>query len=248
LAVMNIAKKAEETVSVVMLKDGAYKNQLISEDMLIEYPMQRLEFEKYSVVQNNGVKEMRLVPWNERKMLLGAYAAMNIKAEFLVEWGNFVIERVDNSDTVLYSYPGKEIIKLDIAKSDMNAFKTFLKPGSKLNIDAIYSEEVEIEKEDAYGNLTKETLEVYRRERVFGNIEIADMTNSSGQSVLDIYADYNERTIQQQAILDASSSFQNSVTPSDLLVALTPEEKDIYYKFCAKNNIEFRMSLPQATN
>ena len=41
----------------------------------------------------------------------------------------------------------------------------------------------------------------------------------------DIYASYKEMTVYEQANLDASQSFKESVTPVSLLVALTPEEK-----------------------
>ena len=53
------------------------------------------------------------------------------------------------------------------------------------------------------------------------------------------------RTIYQQAQLDASTTFQQSVEPADLLVALTPEELYRYYYLLKKENVEFKMSLPQ---
>ena len=37
--VISIGKKAEETVSVVMLKENIYKNEVITEDKLMEYQM-----------------------------------------------------------------------------------------------------------------------------------------------------------------------------------------------------------------
>ena len=245
--VANIGKKAEQTVDIVMLKDGAYKNQIITESMLIKYPMLQAEYEKYSVVDSNGVAQRRFFTWNEAKQVVGYYAAYPILAETPLERRQLVASKIDNSDTVLYSFPGKDIIQLNIGSSDLNAFKTFLQPGDKLNIEAIYSDEVEYETTDAYGSVRKEKQDVFKTETVFGNIMIADLINSSGDSILDIYSEYNQLSTFQQASKERSSDWQESVTPSALLVALTPKEKEIYYKYLAKDNIEFRVSLPQRT-
>lgn len=247
ITVMKVGKKAEQTVSIVMLKDGAYKNEVITEDMLVEYPMVQLEYEKYSTVDKNGTKENRFFLWSERKDAINKFAAYPIPNETALERRSLTTQKVDNSDTVLYTFPGKDIIQLNIGGSDLNAFKTFLQPGDKLNIEAIYSDKVSIEKDDGYGNIVKEDVEVFRTDTVFGNIMIADLINSSGDSILDIYSEYNDKTLYDQAQLDNSSAFQESVTPASLLVALTPQEKELYYKYCAKDNVQFKVSLPQRT-
>lgn len=247
IGVMQVGRKAEQTVSVVMLKDGAYKNEAISEDMLVEYQMVRLEYEKYSVSNKNGVKSNRFVLWEDRGEIVGTFAAYPIPNETAVERRSLTTSRVDNSDTVLYTFPGKDIIQLNIGGGDLNAFKTFLQPGDKLNIEAIYSEKINIEKDDGYGNVVKEDVEVFRTDTVFGNIMIADLINSRGDSILDIYSEYSDKTVYEQSQLDSNSSFQDSVTPSSLLVALTPQEKEMYYKYCAKDNVQFKVSLPQRT-
>lgn len=247
VTVMRVGKKAEQTVSVVMLRDGAYKNEAITEDMLVEYPMVLLEYEKYSVTNRNGKKENRFILWKDRDEILGRFAAYPISNETVVERRSLTTQKVDNSDTVLYTFPGKDIIQLNIGGSDLNAFKTFLQPGDKLNIEAIYSDKVSIEKDDGYGNIVKEDVEVFRTDTVFGNIMIADLINSHGDSILDIYSEYNDKTLYEQSQLDNNSSFQDSVTPASLLVALTPQEKELYYKYCAKDNVQFKVSLPQRT-
>lgn len=248
VAVMNIGKKAEEVVSVVMIGDaGAYKNQLITSDMIKEYPMLKGEYEKYSIVESNGQKRRRLILWEDRNSVVGKYAGYPLVPETLLEARQLTNSKVDNSDTVLYSFPGKDIVQLNVGTSDLNAFKTFLQPGDKLNIEAIYSEEETIDSVDAYGNPSQEKVDIFRTETVFGNIMIADLINSSGDSILDIYSDYNNKSASQQNALDNSDDFQKQTTPSSLLVALTPSEKETYYKYLAKDNIEFRVSLPQRT-
>ena len=72
--------------------------------------------------------------------------------------------------------------------------------------------------------------------------------NSTGDSILDIYEEYNQMTLFQQAQLDASTDFVDSVEPKSLLLALTEDEKLRYYEFLTKKNVTFRVSLPQRTN
>lgn len=245
LWVYSMGRKAEDTVTVVMLKDNVYKNQVVTENMLQPYEMLVGEFEKFAVVNANGVKTRRILLWDERDMIINSFAAYPLKANTYAEVRDFIKSRVDNSDNVLYSFPGKDIIKLDIATQDLQAFKTFLQPGDRLNISAVYSTTETILEDDGYGGTIKNTVESFKTEDVFRDIMLADLLNSNGESILDIYASYKDMTVYEQANLDASQSFKESVTPVSLLVALTPEEKERYYYFSGKSQVEFKASLPQ---
>lgn len=245
LWVYSMGRKAEDTVTVVMLRDNVYKNQVVTENMLQPYEMLVGEFEKFAVVNANGVKTRRILLWDERDMIINSFAAYPLKANTYAEVRDFIKSRVDNSDNVLYSFPGKDIIKLDIATQDLQAFKTFLQPGDRLNISAVYSTTETILEDDGYGGTIKNTVESFKTEDVFRDIMLADLLNSNGESILDIYASYKDMTVYEQANLDASQSFKESVTPVSLLVALTPEEKERYYYFSGKSQVEFKASLPQ---
>lgn len=240
-----MGRKATETVTVAMTSQAIYKNQQITEEMLQPYDMVKAEFEKYSIVNNNGNTARRILLWEERGKVIGAFAAYPLQANNLVEFRSLYKSRIDNSDSVLYSYPGKEIVSLDVDQSALQTFKTFLEPGDRVTITAIYTEDEQVQVDDGYGGVAKETVTTTREEKVFQDIVVADLLNSSGDSILDIYADYNGRSVMDQAKLDASTAFQDSVEPSDLIVALTPEEKSLYYYYLAKQGVEFRMSLPQ---
>lgn len=246
--VINIGKKAESTVQVVMLDKSVYKNQMVTAEMLKPYDMIEGEFEKYAIKNKNGEYTRRLILWEEKDVIVGAFSAYSLQPETLLEYRSLVKSRVDNSDTVLYNFPGKDIVQLDIGTNDLNAFKTFLKPGDKLNIEAIYSDRVKVEKDDGYGGKIQEDVEVFKANTVFGSIMIADLINSDGDSVLDMYEEYNQLTIQQQAQLDTSIDWQDKTEPKSLLLALTEDEKYRYYEFLAKGNVTFRVSLPQRTN
>ena len=245
--VYSMGQKAEQTVSVVMWAEPIYKNQVITESMLKEYEMLTGEFEKYAVTNDRGVKSRRIVLWEERGKLINTFAAYSLQQDTVAMIKDIVTSRTDNSDTVLYSYPGKNIVPLQVGDAELKSFKTFLQPGDRINITAIFSADEKIETDDGYGGVSSETVETFREETLFKDIMVADLLNQSGDSILDIYASYNEKTVYQQANLDASETFQQSVTPSSLLVALTPEEEELYYKYLSKSDVEFKVSLPQRT-
>ena len=243
--VYTMGLKATSTVDVVMLSTSVYKNQQITSEMIQPYAMVQAEFEKYSIVNEGGEAKRRIVLWEERNQILGGYAAYPLQANTLLEKRSLYKSRIDNSDSVLYSFPGKEIVSLDVGASDLQTFKTFLEPGDRVNITAIYVENEKVTVDDGFGGKVVEQVETYRSEILFRDILIADLINAYGDSILDIYADYNDKTVSQQAALDKSETFQDSVTPKSLIVALTPEEKELYYYYLSKRDVEFRMSLPQ---
>lgn len=253
--VFMLARKTQAVVYVAMSAKTLYKNEQITntEEQLIKYPMLQGEYEKYTVINDNGTETRRLIKWEEVDDLLGKYASTQIGSEKLLEFRDFAYEKVDNSNTALYSYPGKDIVKLTLGTSDLTAFKSFLSPGDKINIECTYTETVSFKdtlaEQQASGSTdwlnSRETVEQLYTDPVFQNIQIADILNSSGDSVLDMQAAYNELSLFEQAELDNDSAYQKKLQPSTLLLALTPQEKEIYYKYASKTGATFRMSLPQ---
>lgn len=238
-----MSMKAQQTVAVIMYTDNIAKNQIITDDDLKEYDMLKGEFDKYSVTADDGTLKRRILLWSEKDKILNSYAAYTLRGNTPAEFRDVITSKVDNSDSVLYSYPGKDVIKLDVGTSDLEAFKTFLQPGDRVNITAIYQTTKSVTAADG----SQTTVDVYKDIPLFPDIMLADLLNASGDSILDIYANYNDQTTYVQSQLDADESFKESVTPSTMLVALTPEEEDTYYKYLAKSNISFRISLPQRT-
>lgn len=238
-------RKAEETVSVVMIKEPMYKNEVLTEDNMMEYKMIRAEYDKYAITRSDGTVYQRLIQWKDRDRAINTFAAYPLQKESLLENRSLIVTRVDNTDSVLYAFPSKEIVELQVGGSELNSFKTFLQPGDRVNVDAIFTERIQREKSDGYGGTVTEDVEVSKTEPVFTGIMIADIINGQGQSVLDIYQKYNNATVQEQAALDNSEEFRQQTEPKTLLVALTPDEKDRYYQFLSKSNSSFRISLPQ---
>lgn len=240
-----MGRKAQETVQVIMYKENIYKNETITNDKLVPYDMIKAEFEKYAVTKKDGTLKRRILLWEEKDKIINTFAAYSLKANTVAEYTDIIKSRIDNSDSVLYSFPGKNIVTLDVGESDLKAFKTFLQPGDRINVVAIYKTTEKVKEDDGYGGVTQTEVDVYREDVIFPDIMLADLLNSKGDSILDIYASYNDKTVYQQANLDASESFQDSVTPKTMLVALTPEEEEIYYYYLGKDDVTFRISLPQ---
>ncbi len=136
-------------------------------------------------------------------------------------------------------------VPFECSKEEMEAFKTFLKPGDRLNVQAVFSQKITVTEEDGFGGIVKNQIDTFKTETVFGDIMVADLLNNRGESILDIYAGYRELSVWDQASLDASQSFKDKTSPRTLLVALTPEEKERYYYYMSKTNVEFKVSMPQ---
>lgn len=241
--IVMVGKQAERTIAVCMLSQDVYKNQTITSDMLVEYDMLEGEFNKYALVDSNGAKSRRIVLWSERDLLVGAFAAYPLQNNTVAMYDNFITERIDNSDSVLYSFPGKEIVSIEIAEGELEAYKTFLRPGDRINITAIYNIEASA---DGSNGRNEYSVETTRVEYPFRDVMVADLLNSKGDSILDIYESYNQMTVYEQASMDASEDFQDSVEPASLILALTQDELVEYYR-CLGKDCEFKMSLPQRT-
>lgn len=241
--VYSLGKKAERTVSVAMLCYDVHKNQMITDTTFKEYKMLEGEFEKYAPAEDKNSR--RIVLWDEANMIVGGFAAYPLHADTVAMWEDFVESRVDNSNTVLYSFPGKDLVELDIGTGELGTFSKFLAPGDRINITALYTEEETLKYVDAQHNEKEESTNVSRQETVFNGILLADILNSDGDSILDMMEMYNTLTVYEQAAYDDSDEWKDKTTPAKILVALTPEEKSRYFSFKAKSGAQFFMTVPQ---
>lgn len=246
--VQSIGKKAEETVSVIMVNQAVHKNEQFTSDMLKEYAMITAEAEKYA--DPSGGSYSRLIPYSESNVsaVSGMIAAYAMPQDTLLMTNMLVNDVIDNSDTVLYSYPGKNLITLTAGTGDLTAFKSFLSPGDRINITAIYSEQTTVYKTDENGERVSENVDLFKEENLFTDILLADILNSDGDSILDLYTYYNSLSVYEQVSLNNSEEWADQVSPETLLVALTPEEETRYYQYLSKDNVEFHISLPQRTS
>lgn len=241
--VMRLGKKAEQTVMVAMYNQTISKNEMVTENMLSPYEMLLAEYEKYSYKSSSsGQIVRRVVLWDERSNVINKYAAYTLKSNTLVENRDVISSKIDNTDSVMYSYPGKNIVTLSVGTSDLSAFKAFLQPGDRINLVGIYTDTQTVTDETG----RQVSVDTVREQTIFTDILLADLLNASGDSILDIYEAYNNKTAYQQEQLDNSESFQSSVTPSTMLLALTPEQEEMFYRYAyGTSGIQFKISLPQ---
>ena len=243
-----LASEASSTIQVAMLNTNVYKNQAVTVETCVPYAMLKAEYEKLTLVNEDGTTERRIITWDEwtKGNFKGLFAAYPLMEGDYAQFRSFVNARTSNKNTVLYSYPGKEVVSFDIDGDILKNYKSFLSPGDKINIYAIYSESKDQETDDGYGGKVTEKIETFKSELAFNNIMIADVLNSSGDSVLDMYTYYNTLTVWQQQNLDNDANWQTSTEPKALLVALTPEELDRYY-FYKTRKATYECALPQRT-
>lgn len=246
--VQSIGRKAEETVSVMMVNQAVHKNEQITSDMIKEYAMITAEAEKYA--DPSGGSYSRLIPYSEDNIsaVSGMVSAYALPQDTLLMTNMLVNNVIDNSDTVLYSYPGKNLITLTAGTGDLQAFKSFINPGDRINITTIYSEQENVFKTDENGERVQEQVDVFKEENLFTDILLADILNADGDSILDLYTYYNSLDVYAQVELSNDEEWEEQVTPETLLVALTPEEETRYYQYLSKDNAEFHISLPQRTS
>ena len=245
------------TISVCMWNGNHAKNSVVNADAVVEYKMLIGEYESYATT--DGVTA-RIIKWEDRALLNGRYCTRNVYGATVVMLDDLMDEKINNTDMLLYNFPGREIVSLDVGTSDMDAYKRFLMPGDRINITAVISGEKTVLTEDlaqqdagatsafSSGNDKNQnslTEEVITTEPLFDSIYIADMLNGEGESVLDLMERFNALTPQQQAQMAASDSWKQQTTPETLLVALTKEELLRYYKYADRKGITFRVSLPQ---
>ncbi|GHU54172.1 hypothetical protein AGMMS49975_14200 [Clostridia bacterium] len=243
-----LGNKAQETIQVVMFKTSIYKNGAVTEEKIAPYEMLLGEYEKYSVVSDNGVPKRRVVTWDERGKIIGTFAAYPLQQNTVAMYRDFIKSRLDNSDTVMYAFPGKSLVPLQADGNSIEAFKTFLQPSDRLNIEAVYTERVKEQGNDIYGNPTETETDIFKTETVFDDVLLADLLNQQGSSILDMQKEYNDQTVWRQAQLDSDPAWKAATKPSTALLALTPEELTRYYYFLAKQNVKFKISLPQRDN
>lgn len=253
-----------QTIQVCMWEQNHAKNSPVTTDAVVPYDMLLAEYETYAVQGTDGVTS-RIIKWEDRALLNGRYCTRNVYGATIVMIDDLMDKKINNKDMLLYNFPGREIVSLEIGSSDMEAFKSFLVPGDRINITAVIKSEkivdattvgdetststqtaTDLFNTDSKSNKNQEvTEEVITTEPLFDSIYIADMLNKDGESVLDLMERYNSMTATQQAQLANSDSWKEQTKPETLLIALTKEELLRYYKYAQKDGVTFRVSLPQ---
>lgn len=238
--------KLKEKVEVVQLKESVAQNQLITEDNLQKVEMYAAEFKKVGeVVLSDGSTRSAVVRWDERKNIVGGYAAYYIRKNTCIYWDALTHE-TQRKNSYLYKMDG-ELLKLDVSA---DVFGEMVVPGDRVNIRCIYTETnynlptvAEYEAMEQLGLQMNTTTEV--QTKLFSGVSVLDMLNSNGESIFDIYYNLiNLSTSEQQAMLN-SSEFKEKTAPSQILLCVTAEEADMYMRISNKNPQYMLTLLPR---
>lgn len=243
--IMSIGNKATRTVPVVMFAQTVHKNQLITEDMLVKYDMIQAEFEKFKD-NEDGTLYDRIVLWDDRDILFDTYAAYPLLENTLAYYDQFITDAVNNQDTALYNFPGKQLVILDVGTDNLSEYSTYLEPGDRINLIATYMETITRREQNQWGEWEEVELGTsFKTETVFNGIMMADMLNSNGNSILDLMYDYRTSSAWEQQEMIQSEEWNDLTHPETLVLALTPEEVERYYYYENKDEAEFHITLPQ---
>ena len=144
-----------------------------------------------------------------------------------------------------------ELLKIDV---DPKQFGDIIVPGDKLNIRITYDEATyKIINETDYLQLSDdEKLGLQgastKTELMFSEVTILDMLNSDGESIFDKYYALMSLPEKQQRAKIADSSFQKSIEPKSVLIAVTPEEAERYTLLGGKTKGSLITLLPRTTS
>lgn len=245
----NSSAALRDTVDIAVFKTSTAKDAYISEGMLTKKTMMTKEYEQSGIVtMSDGSKRRSTVLWDDRKTIVGKYAANYVRGNTPIYYDEITAESAKTT-SYLYQMDG-ELLKLDI---NPNEFGELIVPGDKINIRGTYSEvdytlptKEEYETQQALG-ITSSVKETKKTELLFSEVRVLDMLNSSGESIFDKYYALTSLPTSKQKETYASDDFKKSVTPKSILISATSEEADRYMALKAKG-VSYQVTLLPRTS
>ena len=245
----------QKTITVVKLQGPCIRNQMITKDNLKEYEMTEKEFYRYGLEQSKSGINNRLIKWEDSKILTEGkepvFFAYSKKNDDLLMWEDCIPTYIDKTRMFRYAYPGKNIIELTVSGSNLNTFKKILQVGDKINIKCLYKKTLStaVVRSSVKRKSTSETyfdFDLLQIDDLFTNIEIADILNSNGDSILDYNEYVDGLPTSTRLELIQTEEYKRNIKASTLMLAVTPAEESLYNIYRKKDGATFLISLPQA--
>lgn len=242
----------KETVPVVMTKGILARNQLVTDEYVQQYDMTRAEFERYALEKSYAGTTNRVVLWRDKDTIVGKkYANHTLLNGNILLYKDLVDSYKDMSRLAFYNFPGKDLVELNLSGTNLNTFKKKLEVGDKINVDIYYKTTLTsaVVKSSIKRKSTSESYfdyDLMKIDSVFVGLEIADILNSNGDSLLDYMEYVNGLSVQEKIQLEQTEEYKENIKASTILVALTPAEKDLYNMYKKKDGATLFISLPQA--
>lgn len=235
-----------QTVDVVKLKAPVPQDGVITEDNMVKDKMLKAEYEKQGLMKfSDGSEKRQIVLWEDREKIKGAYASYYVRENAPVYWDSLTKD-TPKKYAYLYNMDG-ELLRLDI---DATQFGEMLVPGDKINVRVSYNDTLyTLPDEEQYAIQQQTGLEMETtipvQEMLFSSATVLDMLNGEGQSIFDIYYDLLSMPKAKQQEQMESEEFKTLVTPTKILLNVTPEEADRYMSIQNKGGQYLVTLLPR---
>lgn len=244
----------KDTVEVCVTKGNVWKNQMLvyneqtGQGNIQPYKMTKYEYNKYALnnTQSSVIKN-KIVLWDQRNLIIGKYSGYTKADREYLMYTQIMKEYTRNDRLILYTNPGKNIVELDINNSNLGTFKKMLQVGDKINIGCTYDSTytMNLSNQVSTRQQSKDVDTVVVTD-LFVGVTIADILNSSGESLLDYYNYLNNLTTAQRLQIEATDEYQKKTKVQNLLLALTPQEEKEYRDYASRTGIKFNISIPPA--
>lgn len=234
---------SRKTISVVKLNTSISANTLITENMLTEYKMNYKEYNNYGTQKfQDGTVRGTIVKWDDKDLIVGKkYSSYYMRENTVLFWDS-MSNKGKRSNSYLYNMQG-ELINIKMSTSD---FGTMVIPGDTLNIYVTYTDNsYSLPTESEYNNGDMGNRQVTKTEKLFNEVTILDMLNSSGNSIFDIYYDFVAKSNAQRQALLKDEDWKASVQPSTILLEVTTEEALHFREISAKSPSYTMTLLPR---
>ena len=150
--------------------------------------MKKVEYEKQGIYTlSDGTKRRAIVLWEDRQRVINTFASYYLRQDAPIYWDSLSKE-TPKKYSYLYKMDG-EFAELVV---DADQFGEILVPGDHINVRASYTEQVYTLPNEKDFMMQQQTgvqaqTSVTRRVKLFNNVVVLDMLNSSGESIFDLY-------------------------------------------------------------
>lgn len=224
LMLSSYTRAATDTVKIVKLKDSvsAKANEMITEDMLMEYNIIKKEYNE------------QMVKASEKDSIIGKYFTVPVRAGGFI-YKDEIADKPSYKDDWLYELEdGLEVISIPF--DYISAGGSIISPGDIVNIRAAYVET--IYEEQSVTGTQKVTVVP-----LFNAVEVKDLLNSQGFSIYEMYKELKAMSKEERQAKLQDSSYKSQLIPRAVVVAVRSEDVSRYVEIASNRDVTFHISI-----
>ena len=248
ISIISADFKETEEVLRIKAKEGLPSEKVITID----------DVERYKIIRKEYTSDM--VRSEDLEEVLEKFTTNNLRHGAILHYDEYSTEKTPKN---VWTYPdyNPEIADKEILIIPFNYLESggdILTPGDKVRIRVKYEAEKDTEEdyEEYYGDdpyytptytpAKKEKIEV--TEILFDSIVVADMLNSKGHSIYEVYREVLRYPESERQKLLKSKDFMNNIVPKSLALAATPEDVNRYMQYKSNSKGILITLLPRDRN